>query len=80
MAAQRSDLDRVSATRPPSDTSDDSSADWCSRLDDQLLYHAKLLRRVRFDRAAIRNDFVAVRVYAHQVRTGRRPGQRQHAA
>ncbi len=27
-------------------------------------------------RAPIRNDFVAVRIYAHQVRSGRQPGQR----
>ena len=38
-----------------------SQADWCDRLDNQLLYHAKLLRRVRIDRAAIRVAEVAVR-------------------
>ncbi len=29
-----------------------------------------------FERVAIRNDFAMVRVYAHQVRTGRQPGER----
>jgi hypothetical protein len=35
-------------------TGDGSPNEWLARCDEQLRYHAKLLRRVRFDRAALR--------------------------
>ena len=48
--ARRDDLKNLGVT------SDDRSepSDWRERLDGMLLHHAKLLRRVRFDRTAIR--------------------------
>jgi hypothetical protein len=61
MCAHLTDLDRVSVAESNREPNDDREANWCSRLDDQLLYHAKLLRRVRIDRAAIRVAEVAVR-------------------
>ncbi len=60
--ALRTDLEQVSLPAvdgEPADVSDASP--WC-RWDDQLLYHAKLLRRVRFDRAALRVAEVALKV------------------
>ncbi|MEX0716490.1 MAG: hypothetical protein WD066_07885 [Planctomycetaceae bacterium] len=58
MTALRGDLERVSAGNGTPETSDEAADElttrWLGRLDDQLLYHAKVLRRVRFDRAAIR--------------------------
>ncbi len=43
---------------------------------DKSKKEADLKRIVRDDRKAIRQDFVPVRVYAHQVRPNRQPGQR----
>lgn len=60
MMALRNDLDRLSG-RSKGEQDDTRQADWCDRLDNQLLYNAKLLRRVRIDRAAIRIAEVAVR-------------------
>jgi hypothetical protein len=57
MAALRSDLEQISPFQgqqgqdQPPDLSD--TPEW-NRLDAQQLYHAKLLRRVRIDRAALR--------------------------
>ncbi|WP_010582033.1 hypothetical protein [Schlesneria paludicola] len=58
MIALRSDLEQTS---PPAANGESADADPVaspaiplSRCDDQLLYHGKLLRRVRFDRAALR--------------------------
>lgn len=55
MVALRSDLDQLSlaAHEPDGASEEGSPAEWLRRCDDQLLYHAKLVRRVRFDRAAI---------------------------
>lgn len=57
MVALRSDLDLVSPCEGPPGThepADESRASAWDRFDAQQLYHAKLLRRVRFDRAALR--------------------------
>lgn len=54
MNALRTDLESASAKKLDKDSEDDALSEWPDRLDDQLLYHAKLLRRVRFDRAAIK--------------------------
>ena len=59
MTALRNDLDRLSVGKEHG--GDAAQADWCSQLDSQLLYQAKLLRRVRIDRGAIRVAEVAVR-------------------
>lgn len=40
-----------SANAPPAAH---STRSWTDRLDDRLLYHAKLVRRIRFDRAALK--------------------------
>jgi hypothetical protein len=64
MAALRTDLERVHAGQPAAATAaeDDSDVQWIDRCDEKMLYHAKLLRRIRFDRAAIRIAEKAVRV------------------
>jgi hypothetical protein len=57
MAALRSDLEQVSSLQgqPGQDEpGDESSTSTWSRFDAQQVYHAKLLRRVRFDRVALR--------------------------
>ncbi len=54
MNSLRTDLDQLSAAPKNDGPVEESQTDWLDRLDDQLLYHAKLLRRVRFDRAAIK--------------------------
>lgn len=54
MVALRSDLEDVSHSQGTGEPCDESQSPSWNRWDDQLLYHAKLLRRVRFDRAAIR--------------------------
>jgi hypothetical protein len=59
MASLRTDLDRLSGAKASDES--DSESDDAQQLDDQLLYHAKLLRRIRIDRAAIRVAEVAVR-------------------
>ncbi|MGN6546982.1 MAG: hypothetical protein ACTHK7_18145, partial [Aureliella sp.] len=50
----------TAATEAPSDKA--SSTQWTDRLDSALLYHAKLLRRVRFDRPAIKLAEAGLRV------------------
>jgi len=47
-------LENASLQKPTHPAENASSIDWSQRLDERLLYHARLLRRVRFDRAAIR--------------------------
>jgi hypothetical protein len=54
MLALRSDLEQASQAQRSATTPDESQDSWWSRCDDQLLYHAKLLRRTRFDRPALR--------------------------
>lgn len=54
MLALRPDLEHTSHPGRKDEPGDSSPAASWNRWDDQLLYHAKLLRRVRFDRAAIR--------------------------
>src|SRR5690606_1862142 len=49
MLARRSDLERVARREETEASAESSASDW----DDQLIYHAKLLRRVRYDRAAL---------------------------
>ncbi len=69
MVALRTDLEEVSHPtvnpEPAAATSEPANATptlpW-DRWDDQLLYHAKLLRRVRFDRAALRVAEAGVKV------------------
>ncbi len=48
--------DLASDSKPNAKTESDDSPvyDWRPQLDDKLRYHAKLLRRVRFDRASIK--------------------------
>ncbi len=60
MNSLRTDLQNGSATQGKPETSA-ASQEWSERLDDQLLYHAKLLRRVRFERAAIKIAETCVR-------------------
>ncbi|MGH7199004.1 MAG: hypothetical protein ACREJB_00255, partial [Planctomycetaceae bacterium] len=54
MTALRPDLEHASRAKGTGEPSNESQALWWNRWDDRLLYHAKLLRRIRFDRAAIR--------------------------
>ncbi len=62
MNALRTDLQDASATKSAEEGDGAFPGDWAGRLDDQLLYHAKLLRRVRFERAAIKIAETGVRV------------------
>lgn len=50
------------ASAPGGSSDDGASIEWSPQVDEQLLYHAKLLRRVRFDRGAIRVAEAGVRV------------------
>lgn len=54
MNSLRSDLQHASARQGAAESDEAAPTAWSGELDDQLLYHAKLLRRVRFDRTAIR--------------------------
>jgi len=76
MIALRTDLDRLSVettettettTESTTESTNDTESvtgrrDWLDRLDKSLLYHTKLLRRVRFDRAAIRIAKAGLRI------------------
>lgn len=63
MLALRSDLQELALTNStPGTAGEDASAAWLSRCDEALRYHAKLLRRVRFDRAAIRVAEAGVKI------------------
>lgn len=53
MLSLRSDLEQVSRSPQQVNSAPPASESSWERWDDQLLYHAKLLRRVRFDRAAL---------------------------
>jgi len=52
--ALRTDLEKASTKPREEEVGEGAAQEWSAELDDQLLYHAKLLRRVRFDRAAIK--------------------------
>jgi hypothetical protein len=52
MVSRRSDLENLPARQEPQAV-ESATSEW-DYGDDQLLYHAKLLRRVRFDRGALR--------------------------
>ena len=54
MNSLRTDLENASSTQGEPASAEAAAKEWSEQLDDQLLYHAKLLRRVRFDRTAIR--------------------------
>lgn len=54
MNALCTDLQNASATQGEGESDEAAQKVWPQALDDQLLYHAKLLRRVRFDRSAIK--------------------------
>ncbi|MGE0756654.1 MAG: hypothetical protein AB7O38_06525 [Pirellulaceae bacterium] len=54
MAALRTDLDQAAETAVPAQPAAEVVAPWSSPLGRTLLYHAKLLRRMRFDRVALR--------------------------
>ncbi|MGD9857513.1 MAG: hypothetical protein AB7U20_21430 [Planctomycetaceae bacterium] len=53
-AAPRTDLDSLSPTESNAGPADSAPGNWPSRLDERLLYHAKLLRRLRIDRTSLR--------------------------
>ncbi len=59
MNALRTDLDQA-RIEPASD--EKSPGEWPDRLDEPLLYHAKLLRRVRFDRSAVKIAEAGLRI------------------
>jgi hypothetical protein len=54
MNSLRTDLDQIHLSQPSGTAAENAASDWSARLDEPLLYHAKLLRRVRFDRSAIK--------------------------
>jgi hypothetical protein len=54
MISLRSDLDHVAPSPVNEESAGDSQAASFSQWDDQLLYHGKLLHRLRFDRTALR--------------------------
>ena len=54
MNALRTDLQNASGTSEKMESADPATNAWSERLDEQLLYHAKLLRRVHLDRPAIK--------------------------
>lgn len=62
MNSLRTDLQSASATPAKPDASEVDSNDWSGQLDEHLVYHAKLLRRVRFERAAIKMAETGVRI------------------
>ncbi|QDU61947.1 hypothetical protein Pan216_28130 [Planctomycetes bacterium Pan216] len=72
MVARRSDLERVSPGNSNVEAQDEISSHWLGRLDDRLLYHAKLLRRTCIDRIALRVAWSGVRVpeEAEEVKLG----------
>ncbi len=60
--ALRTDLQGLSVEAANSKPADETTADWCLPLDDRTLFHGKLLRRVRIDRAGLRVAEAGVRV------------------
>lgn len=54
MNARRGDLSDASAPHTHSESPPAGADAWSDHLDDQLRYHAKLLRRVRFDRSVLK--------------------------
>ncbi|REJ73763.1 MAG: hypothetical protein DWQ34_08095 [Planctomycetota bacterium] len=60
--ALRDDLESVTAAETKDQASDAAAESWKDRLDRPLLYHAKLLRRARFDRTAVRIAEAGVRL------------------
>jgi hypothetical protein len=63
MVALRSDVQEVAIGGSVTEAADDGSPnEWLGRCDEQLRYHAKLLRRVRFDRAALRVAEAGVKI------------------
>lgn len=62
MTSLRTDLAEAPRVERGDHAEGESEARWHDAWDDQLLYHAKLLRRIRFDRAAIRVAEAGVRV------------------
>lgn len=61
MNALREDVTNTSATHHQPESADTVANPWAEALDEQLLYHAKLLRRVRFERPAIKIAEIGVR-------------------
>ncbi|MEX0867278.1 MAG: hypothetical protein WD030_07960, partial [Pirellulales bacterium] len=62
MTSLRTDLEGFTVENAHSATGDDEPARWSTRLDERLLYHGKLLRRVRFERPAVRIAEAGTRV------------------
>jgi hypothetical protein len=54
MTALRTDLEHVSPPQRSANAEDEAPTAWFNRCDEQLLYHARLLRRTRIDRPALR--------------------------
>ena len=79
VAAEEPAPARPQASRPPRARRELMSAER-QELDDAMEAAADMAEAemlfARDKRLPVRNDFVAVRIYAHQVRDGRRPGQR----